>query len=113
MKNILAIILSVALFAPPYVKILMYADCSFRAMLNEDSRFCDCSKVIEVAAYPVGDAHSQKQQSLEQQTDWKYLSLQPYRIANAAKLIEASLPKSMFHFHAQQLLRDIFHPPQV
>ncbi len=113
MKNALAIILSIALFAPPYVKILMYADCSFRAMMNEDPRFCDCSKIIEVAAYPATDGHAQKQQSLEQQTDWKYLSLQQFRLASLQILKEPSLPKGLLTFHPQLHLGDIFHPPQV
>ena len=113
LKNLLAIILSIALFAPPYAKMLLYADCSFKAMMNEDPRFCDCSKIIDVAAYPSTDGQSEKQQNLEQKTDWKYLAQERFQFQTALHTITASFQTMQNNRIPNQHLGSVFHPPKA
>jgi len=113
LKNLLAVILSLALFAPPYAKLLLYADCSFKAMMNEDPRFCDCSKIIDVAPYPTTDGQSEKQQNLEQKTDWKYLAQEKYQYqTNHLRTVNSFQPKQNKSIPNQHLA-SVFHPPKL
>lgn len=82
-------------------------------MMNEDPRFCDCSKIIDVAAYPSTDGQSEKQQNLEQKTDWKYLAQEKYQF-------QTSPLSSATNFQTKQNNRipiqhqgSVFHPPKV
>lgn len=112
MKNLLAVILSLALFAPPYAKMLLYADCSFKAMMNEDPRFCECTNIIDVAPYPSTDGQSEKQQNLEQKTDWKYLAQEKFQFQTSLHTTTASFQIKQNNRIPNQHLGSVFHPPK-
>jgi hypothetical protein len=112
LKNLLAVILSLALFAPPYAKILLYADCSFKAMMNEDPRFCDCSKIIDVAPYPSTDGQTEKQQNLEQKTDWKYLAQEKFQFQTSLHTTVTSFQTKQNNSIPIQHQGSVFHPPK-
>lgn len=112
MKNLLAVILSLALFAPPYAKMLLYADCSFKAMMNEDPRFCECTNIIDVAPYPSTDGQSEKQQNLEQKTDWKYLAQEKFQFQTSLHRTTASFQTKQNNRIPNQHQGSVFHPPK-
>jgi hypothetical protein len=112
LKNLFALILSLALFAPPYAKLLLYADCSFKAMMNEDPRFCECNNIIDVAPYPSSDGQSEKQQNLEQKTDWKYIAQEKFQFQKSLQIAATSFQNKQNNRIPIQHQGSVFHPPK-
>ena len=81
-------------------------------MMNEDPRFCDCSKIIDVAPYPITDGQSEKQENLEQKTDWKYLAQEKYQFQSALQTAITSFQSNQNQLIPIQYQGSVFHPPK-
>lgn len=80
--------------------------------MNEDPRFCDCSKIIDVAPYPTTDGQSEKQQNLEQKTDWKYLAQEKFQFQTSLQTILPSYQAQQQNNIPKQYQGSVFHPPK-
>lgn len=81
-------------------------------MMNEDPRFCDCSKIIDVAPYPTTDGQSEKQQNLEQKTDWKYLAQERFQFQTSLSTTVTSFQTKQNNRIPIQHQGSVFHPPK-
>ena len=113
LKQVLAVILSISLYAPHVAKLLAYADCYvITEMSNSDPRLCDCNRIIDSDTIPLGADQPDKQKDISLKADWKYIATEDFRphtaVAGTNKIQFANTDA----FVTQQSLRSVFHPPR-
>jgi hypothetical protein len=112
-KQILTIVLALALCAPHAAKLLAYADCSVIMLTNGDPLLCDCNKVVIGDAAPVLPNQPDKQKELSLKADWKFIT--PGKIRYQAGVWKVF---NVFHFmepsfSPQSVDHRFFHPPAL
>lgn len=109
MKYVVAIILSLSLYAPSVAKFLAYAECSALAITKADQNWCDCMLTADTDTD--GIPATEKQKDIAFKTDWKYTVVDTY--APSARITSLD----MYHtgFIPEALLdpyqKAVFHPP--
>jgi hypothetical protein len=93
-------------------KMLAYVDCSYIMLSNSDPNLCECNSIVDIEAIPLGPDQPDKQKELSLKADWKYISSTPYRFQSAIQ-VEKNIPSLIpIHYHPQQALHAVFHPPR-
>ncbi len=101
------------MYAPQIAKILAYADCTIILLTNTDPRFCDCNRIIDVEAIPVGEDRPNKQKELSLKADWKYLGETVYNFSESLSMINHPKNGKYFSWNPLAYAGAIFHPPQL
>jgi hypothetical protein len=113
LKQVITILLSLSLYAPHMAKILAYADCSIILLSNKDPRLCDCNQIITADAVPINADQPDKQKELSLKADWKYTTLNTFRLEHNPAPAKQIFPGSKPLYIPRQALRSIFHPPRA
>lgn len=109
LKYIVAIILSLSLYAPSVAKILAYAECSALAISQADQNWCDCMLTADTDTD--GIPATEKQKDIAFKTDWKYTSIAIYEPRSVIASIDiyhtGFIPDALLHPYQKA----VFHPP--
>lgn len=109
MKYLVAIILSLSLYAPSVAKILAYAECSALAISQADQNWCDCMLTADTDTD--GIPATEKQKDIAFKTDWKYTTItsqdQTYLTASFCKIQAVFIPDALL----EPYKKGVFHPP--
>lgn len=112
LKQVITILLSLSLYAPHMAKILAYADCSIILLTNNDPRLCDCNRIISADLLPIRSDMPDKQKELSLTTDWKYTTLNVFRLQSNAAPAKEIFSGTKPLYIPQQSLQSVFHPPR-
>lgn len=105
-------VLALSLYAPHVAKLLAYADCSIQMLANSDPRLCDCNKIIDTDAIPVGSDQPDKQKDISIKADWKYVGVVSYHFSHTIIPAGKTFSANRFLLVPEKFPRAIFHPPQ-
>lgn len=109
LKYVVAIILSLSLYAPSVAKILAYAECSALAISQADQNWCDCMLTADTDTD--GIPATEKQKDIAFKTDWKYTSIasydQTYVMGSFHQTPTVFIPDALLDPYQKA----VFHPP--
>ncbi len=109
MKYVVAVILSLSLYAPSVAKILAYAECSALAISQADQNWCDC--MLSADTDTDGIPATEKQKDIAFKTDWKYTAVDVHDpnepITSVDTYHTRFIPDALLHPY----LKAVFHPP--
>jgi hypothetical protein len=111
-KQVITLILSLSLFVPHMAKMLAYVDCSYIMLSNSDPDFCDCSRIVDNDAIPMGPDQPDKQKEISLKADWKYVAANPYRFTATIPSVKKTAGIDHSHHLPQQSLIAVFRPPR-
>jgi hypothetical protein len=93
-------------------KMLAYVDCTYVMISNSDPNLCDCNRIVDTEAIPLGPDQPDKQKELTLKADWKYVAAIAYRFQHSIPADKNTPAIGRFHYHPQQALDAVFHPPR-
>lgn len=109
LKYVVAIILSLSLYAPSVAKFLAYAECSALAISQADQNWCDCMLTADTDTD--GIPATEKQKDIAFKTDWKYTAIKSYEqpsvLVSVDKVTTGFIPAPLLNPYK----KGVFHPP--
>jgi hypothetical protein len=109
LKYVVAIILSLSLYAPSVAKILAYAECSALAISQADQNWCDCMLTADTDTD--GIPATEKQKDIAFKTDWKYTTISFCEhasfVISSNQITTAFIPDALLDPYQN----GVFHPP--
>lgn len=91
---------------------LAFVDCTYIMISNSDPNLCDCNRIVNTDAIPVGPDQPDKQKEISLKADWKYIAAIAYRFPSGIAAAEKMLAISPCQYHPQESLHAVFHPPR-
>lgn len=93
-------------------KMMAYVDCSYIMLSNSDPNLCDCNRIVDNDAIPLGPDQPDKQKDISLKADWKYVVAAAYRFEGTIFTGKDILTTAYTAYHPQQSLQAVFHPPR-
>ena len=109
MKYVVAIILSLSLYAPSVAKFLAYAECSALAISQADQNWCDCMLTADTDTD--GIPATEKQKDIAFKTDWKYTTIASYEYTDVTGVFDQTYTGFIPVALLEPYEKGVFHPP--